>query len=250
VFKSDKILLYKSQVGLLSLLLKFRFTTVELLYKQTGRSKKTVSNSLANLKRYGLVDYNYPKQYKLALKPAEYYLTSAGVRWLHANQPLPRSLIRAYDSNKRLNQLFIDQCIKLHELSLDLEKLYGPEFWIYTRAELFGQAVIYPYPDLYIRYKDREYYLDYFDDQPYFIIRKRLYRYFKELRVGSSNNYPSILLVIDNPISRNKAIKDISRQLNDLDSGATNFLLSNSTDIKNRQAGTWLNAESAKMTGL
>ncbi len=85
------------QIGLLKLVYKFRFVSTDLLAEAESRDRSTVYECLYVLEKQGFVAKRYDKTYRLAGKPASYFLTPQAI-----------GLLRKYDdlSEKSLRNMY------------------------------------------------------------------------------------------------------------------------------------------------
>lgn len=141
-----------SQLEVLKLLYKFRFSSSELAARYLGKANiKLVQKKLKVLEDQGYAGKRYDKSYKLQGKAANYYLTPKGARLL-------RQLYQQYKdsggktkpsieiSNQGIKQLyknqtvledFITHCLNILNIYLKLREQYGVQSMIKTRYWLW-----------------------------------------------------------------------------------------------------------------
>lgn len=194
------------QIELLKLLYKFRFTTAPLLASHKHRSIVTITQALKTLLDKKYIGRNYTSAYKLAGRGAEYYLTNEGIRYLKQNYKLSELTLHAMYKNKTIGQPYIQKCLLLHRLYVQLQTQYPDTLTIHTRTELTEtEGFPEPLSDLYIFSDDTEYLLDVFNDTLFYLVKKRIDQLLKHYESGEwpDTKYPTILLAL--PDSRLEA---------------------------------------------
>lgn len=190
--------LTKSQLDLLKLLYKFRFATTTLLATHRHKNPVTIYGTLQLLLKSQYIAKNYAPSYKLAGRGAEYYLTKTGIRYLRDNEQLSEAVLHAMYKNKHLGQPFIQKCLLIYKIYIQLIRQYGSTMKIYTRAEMQGiDGFPEQLPDMYITSDKNTYFLDIFTENLYYLVKKRLDALVKhyESDEWTEDKYPTILLV-------------------------------------------------------
>ena len=196
----------KSQLDLLKLLYKFRFATATLLATHRQKNPVTIYGTLQLLLKSQYIAKNYAPSYKLAGRGAEYYLTNAGIRYLRDNENLNELVLHAMYKNKSLGQPFIQKCLLIYKIYIQLIRQYGSSMKIYTRAEMQGiDGFPEQLPDMYITTEKNTYFIDIFTENLFYLVKKRLDALVKhyESDEWTEDKYPTILLVF--PDSRIEA---------------------------------------------
>lgn len=221
--------LNKQQVRTLHLLYWYRFCTAkQLAHSFKKPSPKAIQNKLQILEEQQLIGKRYGKSYKLAGRPAEYYITPKGARALEkanpksTNQWATKSLYR----NKTVSDDFLKHTIAVTDASKRLRALYGTKIEILTKSYM-AQFDFYPTwtPDLHLKIPARgetpakHYFLDVWDGtKPFFVsVRKtRNYMNFKESGDWEEDEqFPAILAICENVQLQKKLNRQMKRILND-----------------------------------
>ena len=187
--------LNSQQLKTLHLLYWYRFCTAkQLAHSLSKPSHKAIQNKLQILEAQGFIGKRYDKSYKLAGRPAEYYITPKGARELEkakpgtTNQWATKSLYK----NKTVSDDFLRHCITVTEVSQRLRDIYGDSSKLLRFSKSYmAQYDYYPKwtPDLHLEVPKkgstpaRRYFLDVWDGtKPFFVsVRKtRNYVSFKE----------------------------------------------------------------------
>ncbi len=151
---SSKKKLNPKQIEILLLLYKFRFANVESIakYQQLSSAKYTYKR-LTNLVEQGYIGRNYDSSYRLANKPASYFLKSKAIIFLKRYQPAnlnPQVLNNIY-KDKAASQHFIDHSMVILELYNKLNELYEPPIGFWSKTELYPYDFFpRPLPDGYL----------------------------------------------------------------------------------------------------
>ena len=221
--------LNKQQIRTLHALYWFRFCTSKqlatFLHKDTP---KAIQDKLKILEDQGLIGKRYDKSYKLAGRPAEYFITPAGARALEkaslgtTNQWATKSLYK----NKMVSDAFLKHCIAVTDINLQLSAIYG------DKLQRFGKSYMAQYnnypewtPDTHLRldaksdYGARHYFVDVWDGtKPFFVtVRKtRNYVNFKESGDWLEDTpFPAILAICEDNYTQKKLNRQMKRILSD-----------------------------------
>lgn len=203
---TNKRKLTPTQIELLKLLYKFRYTNSQLLATHKNKSITTINKSLTILLNRKFIGRNYSQSYKLAGRGAEYYLTNEGIRYLGQNYKLNEAVLHAMYKNKTIGQPFIQKCLLIYQTYIQLQKQYPGTYTILTRSELAdAEGFPEPLPDLYFYNDQRDYMLDIFTDNFFYLVKKRIDQLIKHFEGDDwpEPTYPTILLVF--PDSRVEA---------------------------------------------
>lgn len=215
-----------TQSRLLIHLYKFRFATVEQLARHRNVSVPSMFMSIEKLVDRGLAGKRYDTSFKLQGKPARYYLTKAGIRYMRDNYTVNERMLKSYYKNPVVSDDFIDHNVAVFDLYRTLHNTYPGVFDIFTKPETA------PYeqfpdklPDLYLqRVEDSEesenaYILELFDETPFFAIKRRIQEHIEHFESGGwpDEYYPTLLLVCPDPKTEDRTVKFLESSLDDID---------------------------------
>lgn len=221
--------LNKQQVRTLHLLYWYRFCTAkQLAHSFKKPSPKAIQNKLQILEEQQLIGKRYGKSYKLAGRPAEYYITPKGARALEKVQPNTTNqwATKSLYKNKTVSDDFLRHTIAVTDTSKHLRTVYGAEFEILTKSYM-AQFDSYPTwtPDLHLKIPARgempakHYFVDIWDGtKPFFVsVRKtRNYVNFKESGDWEEDEqFPAILAICENIQLQKKLNRQMKRILSD-----------------------------------
>ena len=210
--------LNKQQVQALFILYWYRFCTSKQIAVSLKRSDpKGIQNKLKVLEDQELISKRYDKSYKLAGRPAEYYLTPKGARALEAAQPDTTNpwATKSLYKNKTVSNEFLKHTITVVDVAQRLRALYGDKPWILPKSYMAKYST-YPTwtPDLHVKIPKRgetpakHYFLDIWDNtKPFFVsVRKtRNYVNFKESSDRQNDEpYPAILAICEDTHTQKK----------------------------------------------
>lgn len=220
--KSDEYL-YENQILILQILYKFRFGTVNLIANYRGVKRSAVNESLLTLLKDGYINRKYDKKQKIHGESASYFLSSKGIKFLKGKFIMSEKVIQALYKNKIVSSEFIGHNLAVFKAYLILQKQHKDRYGIFTKAEM-AKFNDYPdqQPDLFLGAKDasdKDYMLDIFLTEPFFVIKKRIKYYIEHRNEEWSNSdpYPSILLVCPDARNETKTIQYTESQLEDFD---------------------------------
>jgi DNA-binding PadR family transcriptional regulator len=144
--------LNSNQDHLLKLLFKFRFISVPVLAELVGKDKSTIYESLYVLEKQGYIAKRYTKEYRLQLRPAEYYLANTGIRYLRDTTDISDISLRNLYKNKSADETLINNCLEATAIYLKLRDAYPDTFDIFTKTEASQiDWMPRPLPSLYLR---------------------------------------------------------------------------------------------------
>lgn len=228
------------QIELLKLLFKFRFITTDLVSELLGKDRSTIYESLYVLEKQDYVYKFYDKSYRFRQRPAIYTLNKGGIRYLMSRSELDQTTLRNFYKNRSLDDEQIDKYLNVFQITNTLKRQTGGKFSIHTKYELNRDAFIRPLPELYLARNGKsqkpDYILDIFPAfSPSWLLKKRL-RQHQELSEEESDyfaNYPSVLLVAQNPSTEKRLFRMLESAMQDFDFLITQQdLLLNSNDGK------------------
>lgn len=224
------------QLKTLHLLYWYRFCTAKQLARSLDKSShKAIQNKLQILEAQGLIGKRYDRSYKLAGRPAEYFITPKGARALEkakpgtTNQWATRSLYK----NKTVSDDFLRHCMAVTETSQQLRNLYGDSSKLRRLSKSYmAQYGYYPTwtPDLHLEIPAkggipaRHYFVDVWDNtKPFFVsVRKtRNYVNFKDSGGKDGNEwqeneqFPAILAVCEDERAQKKLNRQMKRILDE-----------------------------------
>lgn len=210
--------LTQAQNELLKLLYKFRYSNSQLLSTHRNKSTTAINKTLTILLNRKFIGRNYSPSYKLAGRGAEYYLTNAGIRYLRETYHLNESVLHAMYKNKSIGQPFIQKCLLIYETYIKLQKQYSNNFTILTRAEVAdSEGFLAPLPDLYFYSDSQDYLLDIFNDNLFYLVKKRIDQLVEhhESSDWPEKKYPTLLLVFSDSRIEAKAQNYIEKKKDD-----------------------------------
>lgn len=197
-----------SQLQLLLVIFKFRFVSSEYIGSWFHKDKSTMYERLLLLVQQGYINKHYESSYRLRLRPAEYSLSTKGIRYLRSNDnALSELALRNMYKNQSVSMDLIDHSLAVCKLCLLLRGHYPDTFDVFTRSEMSDiDALIRPLPDLYLRrFNQRstkpDYQLEIIDAGTFtWIILKRLraHQDFYEDSEDWDTTYPTLLVVCAN----------------------------------------------------
>ena len=177
--------LNSEQLAVLDWLYKVRFSSSKQIAKHLRKpNQKTIQNKLHILEEQGFIGKHYDKSYKLAGRPAEYFLTPKGARALPADSTNEWA-IKALYKNKTVSPDFITHCLNVADTVLTLQAIYGDTLRSFTSSQLAPHEYFPRWkPDLFLSFKGangkkpRRYFLDVWDDtKPFFVSVRKIRNY-------------------------------------------------------------------------
>ena len=168
--------LTQNQLDVLRLLYRYRFASRDLIAEFFN--KKDVYRQLLVLEDRGFIAKRYDPSYKLAGKPAAYYLTISGAHeLLKVGDRIEDASIKKLYKAKQLSDEFVENCLSILFVYLQLRRL-KPTTKYFTKIDLHKDDYSYfpnPLPDAYIRIDNSQYFLNYIDSKkPFFAIARGL----------------------------------------------------------------------------
>ncbi|MCB9820294.1 replication-relaxation family protein [Candidatus Nomurabacteria bacterium] len=221
--------LNKQQLGVLYRLYWYRFCTSKQLARSLERSSpKVIQNKLQILEEQGFIGKRYDKSYKLAGRPAEYYITPKGARELEKRKPDSTNqwATKSLYKNKTVSDDFLKHTVAATDTAQHTRAIYGDKLWILPKSYMVNYS-FYPKwtPDLHLKIPKRgeapakHYFVDMWDGtKPFFVsVRKtRNYVNFKESGDWQEDEpYPAILAICEDAYTQKKLNRQMKRILND-----------------------------------
>lgn len=220
------------QVIVLHSLYWYRFcTSKQLALSLNKRSHKTIQNKLQILEAQDLIGKRYDKSYRLAGRPAEYFITPKGARALEKAKPNTTNTwaSKSLYKNKTVSDDFVKHCIAIRETGIRLFDVYGePEAHALQRITKTYMVQFSEYPawtpDLYLQYRPtknttRHYFLDIWDGtKPFFVTVRKTQNYVKFKEEGEWQEdmpFPAILAICEDQKAQKKLNRQMKRILSD-----------------------------------
>lgn len=223
--------LNSQQIKTLHLLYWYRFCIAKQLARSLGKSShKAIQNKLQVLEQQGFISKRYDKSYKLAGRPAEYYITPKGARELERLKPGTTNewATKSLYKNKTVSDDFLRHCVTVTETAKKLREIYGGGEKMHILPKSYmAQYDYYPAwtPDFHLEIpgKDstpaRHYFVDIWDGtKPFFVsVRKtRNYVNFKESEEWQEDEqFPAILAICHDERSQKKLNRQMKRILDE-----------------------------------
>ncbi len=223
--------LNSQQLKTLHLLYWYRFCTSKQLARSLDKSShRAIQNKLQVLEDQGFIGKRYDKSYKLAGRPAEYFITPKGARQLEkaklgtTNQWATKSLYK----NRTVSQDFLAHCIAVTETSQSLRAIYGDSSKLRRLSKSYmAEFSYYPKwtPDLHLEVPakgetpTRHYFVDVWDGtKPFFVSVRKIRNYvnFKDSEEWQEGEqYPVILAICEDERAQKKLNRQMRRILDE-----------------------------------
>ena len=185
------------QQHILTLLYKFRYTTIPLLTQYKNLKSNSLQRTLDILLKKEYIGRKFEPLFKIDRKPAIYFLRAKGIALLSGDSRFNSSVLHSFYKNKSLSQAFMQHSIDTLAIFNALKQDYGDIYQIFTRQELAAfDDLPETKPDLYLR-GGHEYFVTLAHDVQPYLIRKRLAEYIEhsEEEGWSGGVYPALLFV-------------------------------------------------------
>ncbi len=210
-----------NQLEVLRILFRYRFASRDLIAQYFN--KKDVYRQLLVLEDRGLVGRRYEPSYKLAGKPAAYYLKPEGLRELQQSDNGIEANIKNIYRATQVSEEFINHCISLFAISLRLTRL-DQKTKFFTKIELQKDDYTYfpsPLPDAYIRINDNHYFLNYIDSSKPFFAAVRWLKSLEEYYENGAwddtgTQFPVVLCVVDTESIQKRLLKFTGKNADDI----------------------------------
>lgn len=217
------------QLDLLLTLYIFRFSTRPLVAQYFNRPNNTsLYSKLSILQKHELIAMRFDSSYKLAGRPAEYYVTPKGLRALRDYQRLEvkEPAIQAIYKDKTVGDQFVQRTLATFGLHNQFTATYKT-LKFFTKRDM--QPLGYfpkQLPDAYITYKVptvvKRFFLEYVPaDTPSIAIDRRLRQLIAYYENDSWNvsgmPFPAILCICENGATERRVTGQIRRALNRAD---------------------------------
>lgn len=221
--------LNEQQLAVMYRLYWYRFCTSKQLAHSLERSSpKAIQNKLQILEEQQLIRKRYDKSYKLAGRPAEYYLTPKGARELEKHKPNSTNqwATKSLYKNKTASGDFLKHTITVTDIAQHVRAIYGDKMWILPKSYMANYG-FYPKwtPDLHLKIPQRgetparHYFVDVWDGtKPFFVSVRKTGNYvnFKESGDWQEDEpYPTILAICEDTYAQRKLGRQMKRIFND-----------------------------------
>lgn len=212
------------QITILNTLYKFRFTTIALLAEnQQAKHQRVIASRLKILVDQGYIGMNYDSSYKIAGKPATYYLLPEGVRFLR-NQPyIQESALRSIYQDKRAEPHRIAHRLHVFTTYIHIKQAYLDRFKFFSKTELMHKPYVpNTIPDAFLvdTQTNVSYFIDCLEDSmSFWTLRKTIHRYitFAEMEIWQKHKpnqpHPKILLICESIQLKKRVDNLVKREL-------------------------------------
>lgn len=220
------------QVIVLHSLYWYRFcNSKQLTVTLKKTNHKAIQNKLQILEAQDLIGKRYDKSYKLAGRPAEYFITPKGARALETAKPNTTNSLatKSLYKNKTVSDDYVKHCLAIRDTAIRLITIYGEQeakkLQPITKTYM-AQFSDYPTwaPDLSLQYhptknSTQHHFLDIWDGtKPFFVsVRKtRNYVTFNESGDWQEDTpFPAILAICEDSYIQKKLNRQMKRILSD-----------------------------------
>jgi hypothetical protein len=224
--------LNEQQVTVLHSLYWYRFSTSKQLavtLKKTNH--KAIQNKLQILEDQDLIGKRYDTFYKLAGRPAEYFITPKGARALEKAKPDTTNTWanKSLYKNKTISDDFVKHCLAIRQTGIRFFDLYSePEAHRLQRITKTYMVQFSEYPswtpDLYLQYHPTKntthhYFLDIWDGtKPFFVTVRKTQNYVKFKESGEwteDTPFPAVLAICEDKRAQTKLNRQMKRIASD-----------------------------------
>jgi hypothetical protein len=224
--------LTKQQRTILTLIYRFRFVSTK--HVQQALNIKHLSNTQPRMNLLVEGQYigrNYDSSQRLAGQPASYYLLPKGMKALKEfDTDVSRQVLHNAYRDKTAQKSFIQRCLAVGDINLELEQRYGDQLEFFTQSEIQEQASDYfpqPLPHAYFiinepeRAEDdpRHYFLEICESsRPAYATKKRINEFIEYAEGGdwakdNETKLPRVLMVCESEQARKKLKRLVDREL-------------------------------------
>lgn len=217
--------LNSNQIAILEQMYYFRFVTTTALQKKLKpKYRESINSRLNILEKHKLIGRRYEKSYKLAGKPAVYYLLPESFSYLKEQDWSSVQTIKKLYNDRKASDSFIGHCLALLDVSNMLDALYGEKLEFFTATEIAEGYDHFPrpMPDAFLSYRKgprsqpKSFFLHIVSaDKPFFTTSKKLDTY---VAYANSNKWdrsaeplPSVLFVCENQTLEKRLNKHAER---------------------------------------
>lgn len=225
----------QKQLQVLRLLYRFRFSTTDLLARALDlKDSRYIHMRLDALVKQGYVGKNYDSTYKLAGRPATYYLLPKAFAALKQQaktdgKELSLKTLRNAYKDKGASERFIAKKLAVFTIYDRLRASYGESMGFWTKEQLNFEKYSHfpqPLPDVFITFtpegprpRDRYFFLNYLDDEtPFFVHVRRLQKYIdyveaREWDEATGSKLRGVLIVCESTSLLKRVRKRLARMV-------------------------------------
>jgi hypothetical protein len=211
--------LNEKQIDILTLLYKFRFASSKLIASyENQKHHRVVQARLRVLLDQEYIGRHYNNSYKLAGKPAVYYLRTNGIKILEQQAGVNTDVLKRMYRDKYASERFINHSLKIFAVCGQLRSQHNykegaGEIKCFTKTGLTSYGYFPdPLPDIYVKYLEdsnknsanalKHYFVDIIEGNvPFFVHEKRIDSYIAYDELGdwerTNTKLPTVLLVCD-----------------------------------------------------
>ncbi len=208
---------------IVELVYKFRFINRHQIQKLLNhKDARRINAWLKILTEYNFLGRIYSQKLLENTKPAIYYLSGVGIRYIKEKNKLELKDVKKFYQDKNASQKFIDHCINVCEYYTNMrayERSIDNKYFFFTKTECYTNELLAQLkPDLYMaRTKDKEtirYFLDILDSHvPRFALRYRIKQYIEFYdEWHEKEKFPYVLLVLPDQKKMKHLMKYTSKQ--------------------------------------
>jgi hypothetical protein len=195
------------QLHILYALYKFRYGTEELLAQHQGNvSRRYMHERVRILCEQEYIGRRYDGNYRIAGKPAYYYLLPKGIAVLKQRpDDFNYQVLRNIRKDVTGSDKFVEHSLNVFAVYIEMKKSYGDSFKFFTASYLHQYDYFpKPLPDGYVSIQQpgegasKHFIVECFDDtKPGFVIKKRIEQLLEHADSGEwpSACYPELLFV-------------------------------------------------------
>lgn len=245
--------LTSKQLAILKTLFAFRFGTADLIAERFNLiDGRYIHARLRRLQMMGYIGRHYDTSYKLAGKPAAYYLLPKAFPALKSFG-VPQQALHNMYKNQSASEAFVARCLLVYAAHNKLNKLYGDLVNFHSKSNLYQHEDLpQPLPDAYVSYKrtlapqsrPRQYFLEVIDEaRPLFVHAKRLQAYIEYCEDGAwedahRGSLTGILFVCSTASLERRFQKRAIRYL-DFDDESTIFATTTADRVRSGEEDVW-----------
>lgn len=216
--------LNEQQRDILALLARFRFGTSTLLSHFFATTSRYTHERLRILVEQDYTGKRYDASYKLAGRPAEYYLLPKGIAALAENDTVSPKLVKLLAKDEHASDRFVRHCLSILSAAVQLKRQYGDTLQFRTRSDYAGNELFpQPLPDGYAFIQNKEkrthYFIECFDGtMPESVMRATITRhveFYDNDNWESDTPYPTIVLICRDERLKTKVEKWVQKSLDE-----------------------------------
>lgn len=236
------------QIKVLQLLYRFRFATSDLVAQYFGKKHGDfVYNRLKVLVDQGLIGKRFDKSYRIAGKPAAYYLLPTGARKLQELNPsgiYERNLYKEPTVGEKL----VVRCLGVLMAYNYLRFQYGDQLTFSTKSDLANiESFPHQLPDAFIRLQvngtNKCFFLDiYFDNQPFFEMVRKIKGYLEykdSAKWSLPADFPVILSICESSSLQKRLLKRVASELKSSWHDDVRFAVTTQAVLAENKSNAW-----------